>query len=289
MRRTQVMALVLVLLIVSPALALEREAYQMREDYSTAPLSDCTLQYYYYIPCPTYSWFWGFTGWEPGDVIGVVFDIGDMSTGGYEPCNPTDCTVIEQLRMLDFAGYCNYPKYPDYCTVEIDIYCADEYGCPVGPSLWNSGHYWQMYYGWNYLPIDPPVTVCGCAVDPGPPPSGPRVLVTATHGGVYATYPAWGFDNISWPVEDGCAMHDCGCLPALHPRPYSSNYLTMRSGFYGNNFEFCPPQWFQEGRDSTPDGSLYGFLELAWRLYVSCPGPSDAEATTWGAIKSMYR
>ena len=289
MRNLHVLSLILVVMLVSPALAFEKEAYQMCEDYSVVPLSDCMLQYYYYIPCPTYAWFWNVTGWESGDIIGVVFDIGDIPTGSYLPCSPTDCTVLEQIRVLDFAGYCNYPRYPDLCTVEIDVYCADEYGCPVGPSLWNSGIYWQMYYGWNYLEIDPPITICGCAVDPGPPPSGPRILVTATHGGTLATYPAWGFDDISTPLEQGCTMHDYGCLPAGYPRPSAGHYSTIHSGYYGNNFQYCPPQWFKEGGDSTPDASQYGFMELAWRIYVSCPGPTHVENTTWGGIKSMYR
>ena len=289
MRILQVAAVILAIMLVSPVYGLEKQAYQMREEYGEMPLSDCTLQYYYYIPCPEYSWFWNMTGWEPGDVIGVVFNIGDLSTGGWAPCSATDCTMLEQLRVLDFSGYCNYPRYPDWCTVEMDVYCADEMGCPVGPSLWNSGHAWRMNVGWNYVTIDPPISICGCAVDPGPPPSGPRILVTATHGGTHAYYPAWGFDNISTAVEYGCAMHDFGCLPAVYPRPSLGYYPVIHSGFYGKDFEYCPPQWFRDGRDSTPDASQYGFIELAWRLYAGCPGPSDVETTTWGSIKSMYR
>ena len=84
-------------------------------------------------------------------------------------------------------------------------------------------------------------------------------------------------------------MHDEGCLPALYPRPYVSHYPTMHSGYYGQGFEICPPQWFKDGADTTPDGSQYGFVELAWRLYVVCGGPTETGTTTWGNIKSMYR
>jgi hypothetical protein len=113
--------------------------------------------------------------------------------------------------------------------------------------------------------------------------------LTVTHTGYDGYYPAWGCDNISTALETGCIMHDYGCLPALYPRPYVSNYTSMRSGVYGQNFEYCPPQLFKDGRDTTPDGSQYGFIELAWRLYVACGGPTEREGTRWGDIKSMYR
>ena len=68
MRLCIVLALVLVL--ASSAFALEKKAYQMKEDFGTEPVYDGWINYYYYIPCPTYSWFWAYTGWDPGDVVG---------------------------------------------------------------------------------------------------------------------------------------------------------------------------------------------------------------------------
>ena len=84
-------------------------------------------------------------------------------------------------------------------------------------------------------------------------------------------------------------MHDLGCLPALYPRPYVSHYSTIHSGYYGQDFAYCPPQWFKDCRDTTPDGSQYGYIELTWSIVMRCVGPSKVEATTWSAIKSMYR
>jgi hypothetical protein len=290
MRISLFVSVITVLALAAAAPALEKKQLEMRDDYAMEPLTDCALQYYYYIPCLTYSWFWNYTGWDAGDIVGAWFQIGDMPTGGYDPCDPQACHTLRTLRVLDFAGYCNYPRYPDLCTVELDIYCADEFGCPVGPSLWNSGHYWRMYFGWNYLHIDPPISICGCAIDPGPPPSGPRILIVATHGGTQVNYPAWGFDNISTPLGMGCAMHENGCLPALYPRPSTGHYTTVHSGYYGNGgFQYCPPLAFPDGRDTTADGSQYGYLELAWRLYLDCTGPSKTEPTTWSSIKSMYK
>ena len=282
MRMSIMLVAVMLLVVTASALALERGAYQMREDYDAEPLYDCAIQYYYYIPCPTYSWFWVYTGWDPGDVVGAWFEIGEQGTGGWPTCSALNCHVVEEIRVLDFAGYGQV--HPGLFTVEFDIYCADETGCPVGPSLWNSGRL-ETGFAWNYIPVDPPVSVCGC-VDP---PLGPRIVVTANHVGMQGVYPAWGMDNISTPLEQACALHDLGCLPVLYPRPYTGHYPVMHSGFYGQGFEYCPPQAFLDGRDTTSDGTQFGFIELAWRVYVQCTGPTSTEPATWGDIKSMYR
>jgi hypothetical protein len=275
------------ILIATTVPAVERQAYRMREDYDAEPLSDCALQYYYYVPCPTYSWFWAHYDWQRGDIVGEWFSIGDLGTGGWDACSPFDCHVLERIRVIDFAGYGQV--HPGMFTVEFDVYCADEYGCPMGPSLWNSGPF-EPEFAWNYIPVEPPLTICGCSVSPGPPPSSPRLLVTAKHIGYEGYYPAWGTDNISTPVELGCDMHDLGCLPALYPRPHASHYGSIHSGYYGNwGFDYCPPRRFLDKYDTTPDGTQYGFVELAWRIYVTCTGPSATEAATWGAIKGMYR
>jgi hypothetical protein len=284
--------LVIVLLAAcGPGLAIEGGAYKMREDMGTEPLYDCTLNYYYYIPCPTYSWFYAFGGfddpWEPGTVIGAWFEVGDLSMGGSGACDPTQCHTLDQIRVLDFEGV---QGYPSPWLFEMDVYCCDAYGCPVGPSLWNQ----QLltFFGWNYFAIDPPLCISSCATDPGPPASRPRILITVTHTpGMYAdcNYNAWGTDVVSTNLENGCVMHEYGCLPAVYPRPYVSHYTTIHSGYYGHNFEYCPPQWFKDPNDATPDGTEYGFLELCWRIYLTCSGPTETQPATWGSIKSMYR
>lgn len=277
--------LALVLVLATSAFALEKKAFQMREDFGTEPLADCYLQYYYYIPCPTYSWFWMYTGWGIGDKIGVFYTIGDQSMGGYALCDPYNAHTIEQFRILDFAGYGTI--YPGLFTVEFDIYCADANACPVGASLWNSGPVEFCAGGWNYINVDPDLCVTDCATEP--PIGYPRILIAATMIGSDATYPAWGMDNMSTPFQLACTFHDTGCLTALYPRPYVSHYSTIHSGYYGPNFLYCPPQWFVDGRDTTPDASTFGFIELAWRLYLLNQGPTAVEPSTWGSIKSMYR
>jgi len=283
MRLSRILTLVLLLAVAAPAIALETRVYQMKEDFGSDPLYDNMLNYYYYIPCPTYSWFQAFSGWDRGDIIGEWFQLGDMSTGNWEPGDPINCRTLEIIRILDFAGYGT--NRAGMFTVEFDIYCTDEYGCPIGPSIWNSGPF-ETGFAWNYIYVDPPLDICNC---PPSPESGPRILVTATHTGSDGIYPQWGTDIISTHIDEGCPMHDYGCLPALYPRPYSSHYSSIHSGFYGQDFQYCPPQWFKDGGDPTPDGTQYGFTELALRLYITCARPSANQPATWGSIKSMYR
>ena len=74
--------LALVLVLATSALALEKKAFQMRQDFGAEPLAPwtCALQYYYFIPCPTMSWFWAWSGWIPGDIIGAWFTVGESPT-----------------------------------------------------------------------------------------------------------------------------------------------------------------------------------------------------------------
>ncbi|MFH1220508.1 MAG: hypothetical protein V1694_08645, partial [Candidatus Eisenbacteria bacterium] len=70
-------ALALVLVLATSAVAFEKRAFQMKEDFGTEPLFNATLHYYYYIPCPTSSWFWSMNQWPVNSVIGEMFTIGD--------------------------------------------------------------------------------------------------------------------------------------------------------------------------------------------------------------------
>jgi hypothetical protein len=289
MRLCIVLALVLVL--ASSAFALEKKAYQMRDDFGSEPLFDGTLHYYYYIPCPTYSWFWAYTGWTPGDIIGMCFTIGDQGFGGAPPLDPYGCQTIEQIRILDFAGYGTV--YPGQFTIEFDIYCAEECCGTAVPvtHVWNSGPQ-ETGFAWNYFLVDPPVcltTPCG-EIDPGSA-VGQSLVLTATHTGTDGIYPAWGMDNISTTLEVGCVLHDLGCLPTPWPRlPCGLVGPKVHGGFIGTfPFQYWPPLAFGDGRDTTDDLSQFGAIELAWRIYVICEGPTATEPSSWGNIKSMYR
>lgn len=279
-------AVLFVLALSASAFAFEKTAYTMKDDFGSEPVYDCYMNYYYYVPCPTLSWFWGFQGWSRGDVIGVFFSVGDVSMFTGSSCDPLSCRSLRQIRVLDFAGYGSI--YPGRFTVEMEVYCSDGQGCPIGPALWSSGP-WETGYAWNYIPLRPALCLPDCSVQAEPALGYPSILVTATMVGTDAGYPQWGFDNISSTAATGCRLHDYSCLAALYPRPYSSQYSTVHSGYYGRDFTYCPPRWFCDGRDSSPERDEYGFIEAAWRIYLGCGGPSLTQPDTWNSIKSVYR
>jgi hypothetical protein len=277
----------LVLVLATSAFGLEKKAYQMREDFGTEGLYDGALQFYYYVPCPTYSWFWAYSGWTPGDVVGMGFPIGKPGTGGYPALDPYNCRVLEQIRILDFAGYGTV--YPGLFTVEFYAWCCVG---PPGPDhehilLWTSGPL-ETHFAWNYIPVVPPLEFCEC---PENPYGYPVLTITAEHIGTLSTYPALGMDNISTALEVGCIMHDLGCMPAYWPRtaPGVDPATCVHGGYYGQDPTSCPPIGITDGRDTTPDGTQFGYIELAWRVYIICSGYTDAEPTTWSNIKAMYK
>ncbi len=250
----------------------EAEAYQMADDFGTAlPHHECALQYYYYVPCPTYSWFWAYSGWTPGDMIGACFTVGEEGTGGFDICTEL-CYDVVGIRVLDFAGYGTV--YPGLFTFEMDFYCGD-YTAEPRVHLWNSRPL-ESHLGWNYFEIDPPVVLSCPGHEYG---DMTNMVVTMTMIGVEGVYPAVGFDNVSTPAEAGCEMHDRGSMPAVYPRkPAGSMGTAVRSGYIGTYpFEHWPPLSFPDGKHAgDPAGpTWYGYAELAWRLCVFCDYPTE--------------
>jgi hypothetical protein len=286
------LVLALVLVFATSAFGLEKRAYQMREDFGTEPLQQCpdALQFYYYIPCPTYSWFWAYSGWDPGDVVGMAFPIGKEGTGGYPAVDPYNCEHLEYIRVLDFAGYGTV--YPGLFTVQFDFWCCVCY--PVHVHIWlHTIAGVETGFGWNYIPVLPVLPFCPCPWVDHPTFSGPVVVATATHTGTLGDYPAWGLDNISTSLAQACEMHEIGCKPAEWPRyppgPMYHGLPHVHGGYFGTDPTNCPPMGIPDGRDTTPDVTQFGYIELAWRIYICCWGWTATEPTTWSNIKSMYR
>jgi hypothetical protein len=52
-----------------------------------------------------------------------------------------------------------------------------------------------------------------------------------------------------------------------------------------------PPVWFCDGYDTRPDCSQYGYIELAWTIYVDCTSGVEpvTDGTTRGDVKNMYK
>lgn len=286
-RITMIYLMLLLLLPLSVGLAfgLKASSEMAKDSFVDISQTSCFLQYYYYIPCPDYSWFWSFSGWLPNDVIGAAFRIGDVSMQAWASCDSAPDYVLESIRVLDFYGLGTV--YPGFFTVKFDVYCSDSSGCPIGPSLWTSPPL-ETSYSWNNIDLDQEVNLGNCFLLKSLPASNLWILVTATHIGSDCTYPAWGMDNISKAIAEGCEMHDAGCLPALYPRPYNSHYSMMHSGYYGPNMQFCPPYHFLDPSDTTATGNQFGHLELAWRIKFR-PVSESTEQESWGKIKSLYR
>lgn len=244
------------------------EVYTMTEE--TEPLMDCALQYYYFIPSPTHSWFWAYSGWEYGDIVGACFRVGDEGTDEYHQCDPIYCSRLERIRVLDFAGYGTV--YPGLFTVLFDVYCADETLEPLS-HLWCSGPR-ELGFGWNHIVVDPAVDISACYESEY---MFPRVVVTMTMIGSYGVYPRLGFDNVSTPFDLGHEMHDSGCLPAVYPRSgFGGSEPRVHSGYVGTQpFENWPPVPLPDGKHLVDPGGAtwFGYAEAAWRIYLKCAGP----------------
>lgn len=279
-------AMALILILATSVFALDKTIYQMRQDFGSDALYDCSVGYYYYVPCPTYSYFWSFSGWEYGDCLGEFFVVGDARMGTGEVCDPYNCHEFEALTYLDFNA--NAPgQYPEDFQIEFCLYCSDLNGCAVGPALWCSGMVFSLARGWNWVYADPPICLTQCVIDP---PGGPVFLVQATHYGTFPDAPNWGTDGPGIYFYYCASMHETGCLQAIYPRPWTSYYTPgIHSAYYGNPCEPCPVAYFCDGMDTTPDCSQFGFCELAWTARLACRGPTATEPTTWGNIKSMYK
>jgi hypothetical protein len=253
---------------------LDAKPYQISEDFGSEPAYyDCALQYYYYVPCPTYSWFWAYSGWTPGEILGMSFTLGKEGTGGFDVCPTGTCSRVEGIRLLDFAGYGTV--YPGYFTVEMDAYCGNSGGVPCF-HLWNSGPL-ETHFGWNYFEVEPLIPIWKCPDFESGALS--RFVLTMTMTGIDGVYPAVGFDNVSTPAEMGCEMHERSSMPAVYPRkPAGSAGTAVRSGYIGHYpFEHWPPLPIPDGKHAgDPAGSTwYGYAELAWRVYIRCDYPTE--------------
>jgi hypothetical protein len=271
----------------SYSFSIDQEIYRIKDDFGADPLYDCRLSYYYDVPCPTESYFWGFKGWNYGDIVGQFFIIGDQGTGLAGGCDPAICQRLEKIKYLDLNEYAPGIHPTDF-VFEWKIHCSDLNGCPVGPALWTNSWSFSWNYGWNYADITPPLCLTPCL---GGPYGGPVILITAKHLGDFSDYgPEWGTDAPGLYYYYDCSQHDIGCLPILYPRPWISHFDPgIHSGYFGNQEITCPPSVLCDKYDSTPDCNRYGACELAWTIYLICDGPTDVGSPTWGSIKAMYR
>jgi hypothetical protein len=241
-------------------------------DKPYSPAQDQCYLYYYNI-CSGWVWYWsGYCfGMFPDNaptIYGVCFDLAGC---------PDDC------RHLYDAWWC-MKRYTAYGNVDVEIFCGDEFCCPVGEPL-------AGVYGYN-----PDVSTCwqhfifgGIELCPCDDTGKVIFLVTdytaAIHSTIYTHY-------VPGNVAQGCG--DWWCGPG-HTFCYKNvvNYCDV----YGQPgvFWVSGPGY---GCTNTPDfptdchGYFYTtgtYTEGVVDLYIDCLGATATEEASWSEIKSLYR
>ena len=121
MKIAPLLSLVFVISAVASVSAIVDGPYILKSDPGPGPLSDCALAYYYHIRWDTYGYYWAWQTYETGAIIGVWFEVGDLSMHGYDVCDPTQCQTLEGLYVLDLTEVVN-PYCGHYGQVEFDVY-----------------------------------------------------------------------------------------------------------------------------------------------------------------------
>ncbi len=250
----------------------EKGTVPMRE---RAPEQEgCTISYYNF--CSGWVFYW--SGYCYGEWMtlsyppqyGTVFDLSDC---------PGSCR-----HLMDCWWACK--RFTVRAWVELEIFCANEYGCPIGPPLWgpygftpNISNPWQ-HFALGGLPL------CGCE-ETGP---GKFVIVITDQG--YGAHTSPYSDIESYNINAGC-QPDWDCTGHSYSYRCAVSYCDVYgapgpmwvSGPYGcDNVPFIPP--------GCHDYYGYGagmFTEFLFDVYIACQGPTATETDSWSEIKSLYR
>ncbi|MBM3320743.1 MAG: hypothetical protein FJY73_08730 [Candidatus Eisenbacteria bacterium] len=160
----------------------------------------------YYNLCSRWLWVW--SGWSPGDEIGVVFDL------------PLDCGKLpgEECLNTGFWWYWRYTTPGWGYTVHYDVYDIDAAYCKIGGSLGTSASQ-DPVERWNFHPA------LGTAI-------------TSDLGGILATWdkgglPYAGTDN---NYKNAAAP---GLCPGYAPGPIRS-FIWLPAAV-------CPTYYFGDG------------------------------------------
>lgn len=124
-RRAALVATAASALAASPAFGLQKRAVAATDEGAWVRAFDCDVSYY--NSCT--GWLWAWSGWMPGDRVGVVFD----------RCNTEVFNSWIRFAQGAPAGY-GY-------TGEIELYEVDEERCPTGDA-WDSEPFLPET-GWN--------------------------------------------------------------------------------------------------------------------------------------------
>jgi hypothetical protein len=237
--------------------------------------NDCHLQYYNWCS----GWAAGWTAYcgnffhngPPGVQYGTCFNLSDC---------PGDC---RQLESVWYA--CS--RFTARGWADVEIYCADDLGCPIGSPL--AGIYgYQPDFGnlWQHLDFGG-VPLCSCEGQG----SGKFIVMITDYTAGTVTRPI--SDLNSYNVDAGCetewrcdgthsyVYHNRDSYCQIYGAPGPLWMWSYVSEYGCTNYPPIP-----EGCHGQSTGF---FAEWLIDCYVSCEGPTETEKDSWSEIKALYR
>jgi hypothetical protein len=262
--RTLWIAAVIVLGLAAPALAGDgrpMEAVTFSAPGSHAAAQGCRLGYF--DLCSGWvSWWTGFNGTDwaalvesqlPPPRAGVCFDLGGCDDG----C--ADCKSLDGVLWA-------WKRFSTYGRIDVEVYCADQSGCPVGQALGGFYDYHldpsSAFQYFSFDGLDLPTESCKFAV-----------IATMKTPGACAPYSDMNDANRYYECEGAwrCSGH---------------------SYIYRSAADYCstghPAALVVEREGACP--GIGGFhAEFIVYAYLGC-GPSvSTEKTSWSGVKKLFR
>jgi hypothetical protein len=288
MSRAIMLSLCLVLAFAAASTAVPLRTLELAPapERTFSPREDgCTLAYYNYCSgwvwhwyeyCST--WLWVREEYDPeGPQYGTCFDLADC---------PGTCRHLEEVWWA-------FEHFEGYGSVDVEIYCADDHCCPVGPPL--AGYYeYDLGPGpwWVLLPFDA-LPLCDCEGQ-----GASKFIVLITHNFTYS-----GAGNYWCPVFPASDVNsyniDAGCETEWRCSSHSFVYrnavdycqvygepapLWVSGADYGcTNYPVIPPGCHNQYYDTGY------YSEWLIDCCITCQGPTRTQEHSWSQIRSLFR
>lgn len=273
-KRLLTVVLILTFAATSYAVPISTQVPELTLQRERAPAENgCSLAYY--NTCSTWLFYWsGYcdVSWaslsQPAK-FGTCFDLADC---------PGDCRHLQDV-------YWASNSWGPWSMIDVEIYCADEYCCPIGEPLGGIYDYWFPLAGpkWHQFAFGL-LPLCVCE-DVG----AGKFIVMVSLVEDYNNFFSYSDNNLE-DVLQGCET-DWRCEGT-----HSFVYRNVLS--YCDLYGVPGPLWIPyttAGCVDPPDfppgcHAAPGFYaEWLMECYVSCIGPTAAEETSWSEIKTLYR
>jgi hypothetical protein len=250
-------------------------------EYGTVPVreyspaqDECYLGYYNI--CSGWVYYW--TGYcymmfcdAPNAMYGTCFDLQDC---------PGDCRHLTDIWWA-------VKRFNSRGTVNVELYCASEYCCPIGPPLWGIYDYVaNISTAWQHFVFDG-LPLCVCE-DGG---AGKFIFMVTDLAYGCTTAPYSDINHLN--IEIGCETEwRCG---GTH------SFIYRNAVVYCDVYGQPGPMWVS-GPDygctnfpAIPPGChdyfyINGFFtEFLVDCYISCQGATETEDDSWGEVKRLYK